>query len=29
MEVVPVEHAAAALEAALRGEDVPVGTPEG
>jgi signal transduction histidine kinase/HAMP domain-containing protein len=29
MEVVPVEHAAAALLAALRGEDVPVGTPEG
>jgi signal transduction histidine kinase/DNA-binding response OmpR family regulator/HAMP domain-containing protein len=29
MEVVPVEHAAAALAAALRGEDVPVGSPEG
>jgi CheY-like chemotaxis protein len=29
MEVVPVEHAAAALMAALRGEDVPVGTTEG
>jgi CheY-like chemotaxis protein len=29
MEVVPVEHAAAALAAALRGEDVPVGAPEG
>jgi CheY-like chemotaxis protein len=29
MEVVPVEQAAAALAAALRGEAVPIGTPEG
>jgi CheY-like chemotaxis protein len=29
MEVVPVEHAAAALMATLRGEDLPVGTAEG